>query len=186
MTRIFMVSAGADVENNVTVAYTSDKGLCGGINSTVTKYTRGVLRVTEGGELFKHLCSMFCTLLHRSSMCISTSCHASQHAPIRRSHLASQLHYLMVQWHGSQIPLRYAEGRKSDIVVMGEKGRAQLIRLERDRILSTVNDVNKMRITFSQAGPQALQPAACSMFPDPSFSKCFAPSHTCMPSALVT
>lgn len=42
--------AGADVENNVTVAYTSDKGLCGGINSTVTKYTRGVLRSTEGGE----------------------------------------------------------------------------------------------------------------------------------------
>jgi len=41
--------AGADVENNVTVAYTSDKGLCGGINSTVTKYTRGVLRATEGG-----------------------------------------------------------------------------------------------------------------------------------------
>ena len=36
---------------------------------------------------------------------------------------------------------------------MGEKGRAQLVRLERDRILSTVNDVNKMRITFSQAGP---------------------------------
>ena len=43
-------NAGADVENNVTVAYTSDKGLCGGINSTVTKYTRGVLRATEGGE----------------------------------------------------------------------------------------------------------------------------------------
>lgn len=65
MTSTFMVSAGADVENNVTVAYTSDKGLCGGINSTVTKYTRGVLRVTEGGELSKHLCSIFCTLLHR-------------------------------------------------------------------------------------------------------------------------
>ena len=51
------------------------------------------------------------------------------------------------------IQLQYvliAEGRKSDIVVMGEKGRAQLVRLERDRILSTVNDVNKMRITFSQ------------------------------------
>ena len=43
-------TAGADVENNVTVAYTSDKGLCGGINSTVTKYTRGVVRATEGGE----------------------------------------------------------------------------------------------------------------------------------------
>ena len=33
---------------------------------------------------------------------------------------------------------------------MGEKGRAQLVRLERDRILGTMNDVNKMRITFAQ------------------------------------
>ncbi|KAL3146310.1 hypothetical protein ABBQ32_003007 [Trebouxia sp. C0010 RCD-2024] len=81
---------GADVENNVTVAYTSDKGLCGGINSTVTKYTRGVIRSTEG------------------------------------------------------------EGKTSNIVVMGEKGRAQLVRVERDRILGTMNDINKMRITFAQ------------------------------------
>lgn len=33
---------------------------------------------------------------------------------------------------------------------MGEKGRAQLVRTERDRILGTMNDVNKMRITFAQ------------------------------------
>ena len=37
---------------------------------------------------------------------------------------------------------------------MGEKGRAQLVRVERDRILSTMNDVNKMRITFAQVGCQ--------------------------------
>ena len=36
---------------------------------------------------------------------------------------------------------------------MGEKGRAQLVRVERDRILSTMNDVNKMRITFAQVFP---------------------------------
>ena len=42
--------AGADVENNVAVAISSDKGLCGGINSTVSKYTRAVLKTTEGGE----------------------------------------------------------------------------------------------------------------------------------------
>lgn len=35
---------------------------------------------------------------------------------------------------------------------MGEKGRAQLVRVERDRILGTMNDVNKMRITFAQVG----------------------------------
>ena len=33
---------------------------------------------------------------------------------------------------------------------MGEKGRAQLVRVERDRIVGTMNDVNKMRITFAQ------------------------------------
>ena len=32
------------------VAISSDKGLCGGINSTVSKYTRAVLKATEGGE----------------------------------------------------------------------------------------------------------------------------------------
>ncbi len=32
------------------VAISSDKGLCGGINSTVSKYTRAVLKTTEGGE----------------------------------------------------------------------------------------------------------------------------------------
>lgn len=59
-------------------------------------------------------------------------------------------------------PILLAEGRKSDIVVMGEKGRAQLVRLERDRILSTVNDVNKMRITFSQVSCNSYQPANIS------------------------
>ena len=33
---------------------------------------------------------------------------------------------------------------------MGEKGRAQLVRVERNRILGTMNDINKMRITFAQ------------------------------------
>ena len=56
-----LFSAGADVENNVTVAYTSDKGLWGGINSTVTKYTRGVVRATEGGEAHAVLYIVLCS-----------------------------------------------------------------------------------------------------------------------------
>lgn len=43
--------AGADVEHNVTVPITSDKGLCGGINSSVSKYARGVLKVNASGIL---------------------------------------------------------------------------------------------------------------------------------------
>lgn len=43
---------GVDVEHNVTVPITSDKGLCGGINSSVSKYARGVLKVNaeDGAE----------------------------------------------------------------------------------------------------------------------------------------
>lgn len=48
----------------------------------------------------------------------------------------------------------HVEGKKSNVVVMGEKGRAQLVRVERNKILSTMNDVNKMRITFAQVSYQ--------------------------------
>jgi len=49
---------------------------------------------------------------------------------------------------------------------MGEKGRAQLVRVERNKILATVNDVNKLRITFAQVSVlsqnEALHDACCS------------------------
>ena len=38
--------AAADVEKNIVVPITTDKGLCGGINSTVCKYVRASLNVT--------------------------------------------------------------------------------------------------------------------------------------------
>lgn len=38
----------ADVPNNVVVAVTSDKGLCGGINTTISKYTRATLNICDG------------------------------------------------------------------------------------------------------------------------------------------
>ena len=42
----------ADVEKNVTVAVTTDKGLCGGINSTVCRYVRGMSHMyTAGAQL---------------------------------------------------------------------------------------------------------------------------------------
>lgn len=39
----------ADVEKNVTVAVTTDKGLCGGINSTVCRYVRGMSHMYAAG-----------------------------------------------------------------------------------------------------------------------------------------
>lgn len=47
--------AAADVPNNVTVAVTTDKGLCGGINTSICKYTRTSLRMSEGGACVHRL-----------------------------------------------------------------------------------------------------------------------------------
>ena len=45
-----------------------------------------------------------------------------------------------------------AEGRHSSIVVVGEKARAQLVRDQRTKIVATIQDVNKLRITYAQVG----------------------------------
>jgi hypothetical protein len=39
-----------DPPKTVTVAVTSDKGLCGGLNSNITKYTRTLLKLYQGEE----------------------------------------------------------------------------------------------------------------------------------------
>ena len=51
-----LLPAAADVEKNLVVPVTSDKGLCGGINTTVTKYTRATLALLQGGARFIHIC----------------------------------------------------------------------------------------------------------------------------------
>ena len=76
----------------------------------------------------------------------------------------------------SQPFFRFAEGKKSNIVVMGEKGRAQLVRVERDRILATMNDINKLRITFSQVRictAWCVQVALCDL------ASCLVAHYTC-------
>lgn len=80
----------------------------------------------------------------------SAFCCKQQHHGIAESKPVGKLSWLR---------LCSAEGKKSNIVIMGEKGRAQLVRVERDRILGTMNDVNKMRITFAQVSfpPSLLQ-----------------------------
>ena len=44
---------------------------------------------------------------------------------------------------------------------MGEKGRAQLVRVERNKSLATMNDVNKLRITFAQVDILSQDEASC-------------------------
>ena len=41
--------AAVEVEHNLVVPVSTDKGLCGGINSTVSKYARGTIAAFEGG-----------------------------------------------------------------------------------------------------------------------------------------
>lgn len=45
--RLFGDYPGIVAPKTVTVAVTSDRGLCGGLNSSITKYTRALLRLTE-------------------------------------------------------------------------------------------------------------------------------------------
>ncbi len=41
--------AAASVNKDVYLAVTSDKGLCGGVNSTITKYTKALRRMNMAG-----------------------------------------------------------------------------------------------------------------------------------------
>lgn len=80
----------AEGEKNVFVPVTTDRGLCGGINTTIAKYTRVAMKVA-------------------------------------------------------------AEGKDNHLVILGEKGRSQLQRDQRDIIYATIADTNKVKLTFPQA-----------------------------------
>ncbi|EFN53540.1 hypothetical protein CHLNCDRAFT_32096 [Chlorella variabilis] len=83
----------------VFVPITSDKGLCGGINTTVCKYTRATIKAVADGPV------------------------ASEGG----------------------------EPNEALLVVMGEKGRSQLQRDQRNSIYATVADTNKVKVTFPEA-----------------------------------
>lgn len=96
LVRLLGDTPDADVEKNLTVAVTTDKGLCGGINTAVAKYSRATVKAVASGE-----------------------------------------------------------GKVAEYVVVGEKGRSQLVRDARDSIVATVADVGKVRVTFPQAAAVA-------------------------------
>merc|ERR1712216_1077655 len=78
----------AEAENVLLVPFTSDKGLCGGVNSTIVKYSRALMELQSES--------------------------------------------------------------KSSMVVIGEKGKAQLERKEGDKINSFIGEMAKVTITFPQ------------------------------------
>ncbi|CAN6301787.1 unnamed protein product [Urochloa humidicola] len=79
-----------DVKKNVIVAITSDKGLCGGINSTSVKVSRALHKLTSGPE------------------------------------------------------------KESKFVILGEKGKVQLVRDSRNSIEMTVTELQKNPINYTQ------------------------------------
>nr|CAB3496675.1 unnamed protein product [Digitaria exilis] len=79
-----------DVKKNVIVAITSDKGLCGGINSTSVKVSRALHKLTSGPE------------------------------------------------------------KESKYVILGEKGKVQLVRDSRSSIEMTVSELQKNPINYTQ------------------------------------
>ncbi|RWW26174.1 hypothetical protein BHE74_00007965 [Ensete ventricosum] len=46
--RSISTQAGVDVKKNVIVTITSDKGLCGGINSTSVRVSKALYKLTSG------------------------------------------------------------------------------------------------------------------------------------------
>jgi F-type H+-transporting ATPase subunit gamma len=76
-------------EKNVTVPVTTDKGLCGGINTMICKYSRATMQIAN------------------------------------------------------------PESEQS-LVILGEKGKAQLQRDQADKIVATIADTQKVRLTFPQ------------------------------------
>ena len=45
-----VLHAAVDPAKTVTVAVTSDRGLCGGLNSNITKYTKSLLNMYKGTQ----------------------------------------------------------------------------------------------------------------------------------------
>lgn len=86
--RLFGNPVDAEAENVLLVPFTSDKGLCGGVNSTIVKYSRALMELQSES--------------------------------------------------------------KSSMVVIGEKGKAQLERKESDKINSFIGEMAKVTITFPQ------------------------------------
>lgn len=69
-------TSGVDVKKNVIIAITSDKGLCGGINSTSVKVSKALHKMTSGNLVHVYLLSFMWpvlkTMAHNSSNQVQT------------------------------------------------------------------------------------------------------------------
>ena len=133
--------AAVEVEHNLVVPVSTDKGLCGGINSTVSKYARGTIAAFEGGGPLSK--ALFFGASLPLQLQLGSACE-------RRSTCCKAVNIKAEEAALKEFALLRAEGQINDLVVMGEKGRAQLSRDRAKYIRETVADTQKVRITFSQ------------------------------------
>jgi F-type H+-transporting ATPase subunit gamma len=111
-------STGVDVKKNVIVAITSDKGLCGGINSTSVKVSRALHKLTSGS---------FSLGWHEYNLYILFQ--------VREFNL-------IVLFSGPEKETKY--------VILGEKGKVQLLRDSKDSIEMTATELQKNPINYTQ------------------------------------
>lgn len=142
--------AAVEVETNVAVPVSSDKGLCGGINSTVSRYARGTLKAFNEGMCMTHAASVSACTYGSALRVLDVSCFADM------LDIAISVPFHLRRVIESCLCICRAEGQKSELVVIGEKARAQLARDQAPNIKETIADVAKVRITYPQVGRQIL------------------------------
>jgi hypothetical protein len=124
------------------VAVTSDRGLCGGLNSNITKYTKALLAIYGKGEP-----------QHRSLCSLPPGAHARPGGRWRAAAAAAGCECIerAVQLAAPQPRLTPA-GNPNDkqLATIGDKGRSQLSRIEADRFVLNINETYKVKVTFPQ------------------------------------
>lgn len=115
--------SGVDVKKNVIVTISSDKGLCGGINSTSVKISKAVHKLNSG---ILSLWSLTCK------------------APFL-------FHKCMVRSHRKSPGLLHAgPENETKYVVLGEKAKAQMVRDSKKDILLTISELQKNPLNYTQ------------------------------------
>lgn len=122
--------AAVAVNKDVTLAITSDKGLCGGLNTSITKVTRTLLKMNASGELQQ-----------------AAACAAVMHAWHGRNVVGEQAGLTCF----AVLVMLAEEGtRAQTVVAVGDKGRSQLSRAESNLFALSIADTYKVRVTFAQ------------------------------------
>ncbi len=147
--------AGIVAPKSVTVAITSDRGLCGGLNSNITKYTRALLRLTEPSSEQRGP-------LGQGRRARRTAAGRSVGGPATTLHGTAAVRQEVRHLHGPAPchTCRAADtaGAKVTVATIGDKGRSQLTRTEGKLYTLGIADTYKLRVTFAQVRGRRSRP----------------------------